>query len=80
MGVKKLEVRIAESVEIRKQLKTMGVLVIPEVVAKIRKASEDFINNAESQQVTLQLPFEETKIVVNFTINEHNQSGITVLK
>ena len=80
MGIKKLEDRIADAVSIRKQLKSMGVLVIPEILEKIKVASDDFINNAVPSKVILPLPFEKTKIEVMFVVNEQKQSGISVIQ
>ena len=80
MGVKKLSSRIDDAVAIRKQLKDMGVLVVPEIYEKIRKYSDDFINNGTPSTVKLKLPFEKTVIEVLFVADENKKSGITVLQ
>lgn len=80
MGIKKLSSRIDDAVAIRKQLKDMGVLVVPEIYEKIRKYSDDFINNGTPSTVKLNLPFEKTVIEVLFVADENKKSGITVLQ
>jgi len=80
MAIKKLTSRIEDAVSIRKQLKDMGVLVVPEIYNKIRKHSDDFINNGTSATVKLRLPFEKTIIEVMLVADENKKSGITVLQ
>lgn len=80
MAIKKLSSRIDDAVAIRKQLKDMGVLVIPELYERIRKHSDDFINNGVPSTVKLRLPFEKTVVEVLFVTDENKKSGITVLQ
>ncbi len=78
--IKDINVRIAEAVEIRKQLQTLGVFVVTQNQEKIRVASDDFIKNGVSTSVILKIPFNTMRIQVSFLIGSGTKSGITIIR
>lgn len=77
---KEINERIAEAVEIRKQLQSLGVFVVAQNQEKIRAASDDFIKNGVSASTILKVPFNTMRIQVSFLITPETQSGITIIR
>jgi hypothetical protein len=80
MATKDISIRIAEAIEIRKQLQSLGVFVVPQNQEKIRAASDEFIKSAASTSVVLKIPFNTMRIQVSFSIHPDIKSGVILIR
>lgn len=80
--MKPISVRVAECIQIRSQLQSMGVFTIPENSDRTSAAMNAFLTQSLSSEFTLAIPDSKSKTVfcVTLTTNPHRQSGLTMTK
>jgi hypothetical protein len=79
--MKDVSVRATEAVEIRRQLQSLGVLVVPENLEKLKHASNSFVKSGVSTTVLLKIPSSRSmRVRVSFLSSRDVKSGITLIQ
>jgi hypothetical protein len=78
---KTVDTRIAECVNIRRQLQSLGILTIPDISAKLTKRMNEFVSSGISQSFKLIIPDDPgTYVHVILSSNPAKQSGVSLVK
>ena len=77
--IKTIEERIKECMNIRIQIRSLGLETIDYIKEKLSKHMNDFIARGESQTFTLKIPDSKDNIKVMLICNIKKQSGIHLL-
>lgn len=77
-GMKSVEDRIKECVNIRAQFESMGILTIPWIKEKLSRHMNAFVKTGVSETFQLKIPDTQTSFQIILTASDDKQSGVVM--